>query len=243
MPVLLHDYSATTHLPVELREHVSGVCLRRKSVDRNRRCGEYCGASGTVDSIIHRYPDGYVHRCPFGYWKIAVPLQRESILQGILFAGPCTVGGSGDGVQLAAAPDEEWLEHCRVALTAIGARVEQLILPAEWSGGDIDRRRQVLDYLNHRYDRPARLPELARRLNLSPSRARHLVVELFGKPFSALGLEIRLKRAASYLELTDLSLSDIALRLGFCDASHFSNSFRSRFGVTPREFRKKTRGG
>ena len=35
-----------------------------------------------------------------------------------------------------------------------------------------------------------------------------------------------------------LGISEIAFRWGFNDAAHFSRSFRSRFGITPREHRR-----
>lgn len=101
-----------------------------------------------------------------------------------------------------------------------------------------DRADRILAYLNTCRDRPARLEELAGRLNLSPSRTRRLVVELFGKPLSELSNNLRLQRAASLLELTDRPLSAIALALGFCDQSHFSKRFAKAFGVTPLRYRK-----
>lgn len=47
----------------------------------------------------------------------------------------------------------------------------------------------------------------------------------------------RLKRAKRLLELTDKSAQEIAEECGFTDASYFAKSFKSAFGVTPKEYR------
>ena len=49
------------------------------------------------------------------------------------------------------------------------------------------------------------------------------------------------KRALGDPAQTHRSLGTLALNYGFNDAAHFSRSFRARFGVTPREYRARTR--
>jgi AraC-like DNA-binding protein len=58
--------------------------------------------------------------------------------------------------------------------------------------------------------------------------------------FSALVREERLARAARLLrapEFRALTVTEIALRVGFCDAAHFSRCFRQRYGRSPLQFR------
>jgi len=50
--------------------------------------------------------------------------------------------------------------------------------------------------------------------------------------------KLRLRIASRALMDTDASLSDIALKCGFADQSHFSREFRRQFGRTPREYRE-----
>lgn len=52
-------------------------------------------------------------------------------------------------------------------------------------------------------------------------------------------ISYRLKTAASMLRLTDRSVSDIAERTGFTDASYFTKTFKGIFGMTPKEYRNK----
>jgi len=49
----------------------------------------------------------------------------------------------------------------------------------------------------------------------------------------------RLKAARRQLELTSKSVAEIAEATGFTDASYFTKTFRSTFGMTPKEYRNK----
>lgn len=50
---------------------------------------------------------------------------------------------------------------------------------------------------------------------------------------------LRLEKAKVLLLSSDLGISEIACRLGFCAASHFTKQFVRFEGITPRDFRKK----
>jgi len=50
--------------------------------------------------------------------------------------------------------------------------------------------------------------------------------------------KLRLRIASRALMYTDESLSEIALKCGFADQSHFSREFRRQFGRTPRHYRE-----
>ncbi len=68
----------------------------------------------------------------------------------------------------------------------------------------------------------------------------HKVLEDRGRSFGRLVLERRLDRCAKDFAKTTAdaeTVTEIALRWGFNDMSHFSRTFRQRFGKTPREFR------
>lgn len=49
----------------------------------------------------------------------------------------------------------------------------------------------------------------------------------------------KIEQGALLLSSTDLSLSEIAERLGFCSRSHFSDIFHKIMGISPSEYRKK----
>lgn len=71
-------------------------------------------------------------------------------------------------------------------------------------------------------------------------------VQLYRKVKALLGynvndyiLQARLQKARHYLGKNELSISEIAYKVGFSSASYFSTVFKSKFGKTPKEFREK----
>jgi AraC-like DNA-binding protein len=70
----------------------------------------------------------------------------------------------------------------------------------------------------------------------------HRAFEERGTTFGQVVLEHRLRRCASDLDASaDWRISDVALRWGFGDISHFNRSFRQRFGASPRAYRSRPR--
>jgi AraC family transcriptional regulator len=51
-------------------------------------------------------------------------------------------------------------------------------------------------------------------------------------------LRLRLRRSLSLLLHTNISLTDVAMELGFYDEPHFSKAFRNEFGMSPQSVRK-----
>ena len=59
-----------------------------------------------------------------------------------------------------------------------------------------------------------------------------------GSSFQSLVDEVRLARAKYYLEKTRLSVTDVALELGYAEASVFVRAFRRLTGSSPNQYRK-----
>jgi AraC-like DNA-binding protein len=68
-------------------------------------------------------------------------------------------------------------------------------------------------------------------------RSVYRVFEEAGQTVSAFVLARRLARARRDLAAGADSISGIAVRWGFSDASHFARSFRTQYGCTPRDYR------
>ena len=79
---------------------------------------------------------------------------------------------------------------------------------------------------------------LCRAIAMSRTQLHRKLKALTGQSTASYIRTIRLKKAKSLLETTDLPIGDIASEIGYKDFSHFSRSFLKEFGVQPSETRK-----
>lgn len=90
-------------------------------------------------------------------------------------------------------------------------------------------------------DQPRSVEDAAKRLSLSPrTLKRRLAAE--GASYSELADDHQRKRAVVLLASPDLSLDEIAERLGYSDAPSFTRAFRRWTGTTPASYRKSRSG-
>ena len=84
--------------------------------------------------------------------------------------------------------------------------------------------------------RPWRAGDVARHLAMSEATMRRWLAGT-GQGFAKVLLNTRLEHGLSMLQTSDLPISEIALGCGFKTPSHFSDAFRKRFGIAPKEIR------
>jgi len=106
----------------------------------------------------------------------------------------------------------------------------------------MDRRIElVISLLENDTSRAWDSHTLARLVNLSPSRFRHLFKQETGTSPRQYLRELRFRKAEVMLATTFLSLKEIAEAIGFVSVTHFMKDFKERHGMTPREYQKKSR--
>jgi AraC-like DNA-binding protein len=105
----------------------------------------------------------------------------------------------------------------------------------------MDRRvAMTLTLLTDEWRKEHRLADLAAAVNLAPSRLQHLFKDAVAMSIGQHLRNRRLREAARLLASTHERISEIAYYVGFRDASNFNHAFRREFGVSPREYRRKT---
>jgi AraC-like DNA-binding protein/mannose-6-phosphate isomerase-like protein (cupin superfamily) len=100
----------------------------------------------------------------------------------------------------------------------------------------------VLEYVSHHFHTPISQPEVARVAGMSPSRFRIFFKETTGWGFADYLRDFRLERAAELLRDCSESVAAIAYRTGFADQSHLQRLFKSKYGISPLAFRKRSVG-
>ena len=80
---------------------------------------------------------------------------------------------------------------------------------------------------------------LAKLVNLSPSRLRHLFKSETGLTPNQFIKEVRLNEAERLVRTTFLRVKEIMNRVGFLDESHFGHEFKKAYGVSPSTYRSR----
>ena len=101
-----------------------------------------------------------------------------------------------------------------------------------------DRIRKVNDYISSHYTEDLTLEDLASYVGLSPTSLSRLYKQKAGETLSNHILNTRLGHAARDLVNTDRNIADICFSCGFNNLSNFNRLFKSRHGMSPREFRQ-----
>ena len=101
--------------------------------------------------------------------------------------------------------------------------------PSERPDNRIER---ALEQLRESPRRRETMPEVARRVGLSPSRFRHLFRRDVGMSAQSYVVWLRIYEACASLAQGS-SLSEAAHDAGFSDAAHFTRTFRRTFGLAP----------
>lgn len=97
---------------------------------------------------------------------------------------------------------------------------------------------QVREYINEHLHEEVKLIELAAIAQISPYHFLRLFKQSMGITPHQYILQRRIDKAKYLLKKSELSIADIAFRVGFCDQSHLTQYFKRIVGVTPRQFLK-----
>ncbi|MBD2867861.1 helix-turn-helix domain-containing protein [Paenibacillus arenilitoris] len=97
-------------------------------------------------------------------------------------------------------------------------------------------RRHIEEHLHEEFSRE----QAAEAVYLNPAYLSRLFRRETGRSLTDYLVEVRIAKAKSELESTNIRISDIAVSVGYSNFSHFSKLFKKETGLTPQEYRKKT---
>ena len=103
----------------------------------------------------------------------------------------------------------------------------------------MDRRIQVVvSELEAQISSPRNLSEIARNVNLSSSRLRHLFKSETGQTPAQYLKELRMERAETLMRTTFLSVKEVVNRAGLLNSSSFVREFKRIYGLPPTAYRR-----
>ena len=127
---------------------------------------------------------------------------------------------------------------CLLNLTAIFIREKIMVSAAEKD--DPSRLRPAFLYIEENLGSVIKIADLERVLNLSKEHIIRLFKSETGKTPAEYIIDLKLKRAMKLLKGGTASVTEISAQLGFSTPSHFSKAFKTRLGMTPKEYKKTT---
>ena len=97
---------------------------------------------------------------------------------------------------------------------------------------------QMIKYLETHFREPVQLADLARAFSASRQYISTIFHRELGVPFSEYLLKLRLDEAVRLLLTTDQTITEIAEQSGFPNLKSLNQSFRAKYGASPKEYRQ-----
>jgi two-component system response regulator YesN len=96
---------------------------------------------------------------------------------------------------------------------------------------------QMLEIIHNKYDQELSLESCAAELNFHPVYLSRVFKKEVGVTFSEYLTDYRMTKAKTWLETTNMKVSEIATKLSYANATAFIRMFRKIVGMTPGEYR------
>lgn len=107
--------------------------------------------------------------------------------------------------------------------------------PSSADGLSSSTLQRVTEYVHEYLNQDIKLIELAAIAQISPYHFLRLFKQKTGVTPHQYILQQRIKQAKHLLQHSELSIADIATRVGFCDQSHLTRCFKRIVGMTPKQ--------
>ena len=100
---------------------------------------------------------------------------------------------------------------------------------------------QVIDYINANLHLPLRLDIIAGQVNVSERQLLRIMKGALNESLYAYVARQRVERGVLYRHTEDMSLADLASRVGYDNPQSFSKAFKKQFSVSPKAYMDKLR--
>ncbi len=98
--------------------------------------------------------------------------------------------------------------------------------------------KEILSYVDEHLLSDISLPQVAEAFNISPTYLSRLFKQVAGMPMMQYVIQRRIGEAQTLLMITDMSVGEIAVSVGYTNLSHFVKIFTQNVGISPRNYRK-----
>ena len=107
------------------------------------------------------------------------------------------------------------------------------------SGSDETLLSKIFNFIEESYRDECALKDLSERLKYDYSYLSRFFKKAVGISYNSYVTNYRLNRVCNLLSTTDKTVLDCAIECGFHSVRSFNRSFKSEFGISPKEYKKK----
>lgn len=101
-----------------------------------------------------------------------------------------------------------------------------------------DNFKNLLNYVNTNYNQIIYLSDLSKKFYLNSTYICDLFKKVTKMTFTEYLTQLRMEKACEFLNNTEISISEIAEKVGYKDYYHFSRTFKKAYGITPSNYKK-----
>lgn len=112
---------------------------------------------------------------------------------------------------------------------------------SETMGAQEHNAHMIKKYIDDNYFKTIKVSDISEKFHLSKNYIRNLFVKYFGVSPKKYIQDKRMERAKTLLLETDISISTVALSVGYDDALLFSKMFSKEFSLSPKKYRQHKR--
>lgn len=123
-------------------------------------------------------------------------------------------------------------------ITLLRDREQEILLPHAASQKQEVHLLQIMQYIEQSFT-TITLKKLSAAFNYSERHMIRILKEYTGETFSSLVRSARLNRACELLRNSDMQIQQIIQEVGYANLTHFYHSFRSKYHMTPAEYREQ----
>lgn len=111
--------------------------------------------------------------------------------------------------------------------------------PPRLNKDERNRLEEARRIIEREFADPPSLLTLARRVGLNDFKLKRGFRELYGTTVFGYVRTLRMEKARTMLDTGELNVTEVALATGYSCFGHFSEAFRKRFGISPRDFKNR----
>jgi AraC-like DNA-binding protein len=98
--------------------------------------------------------------------------------------------------------------------------------------------RKAMAYIHEHYSEPIGREDVARHTGVSEGYLSRCFTQEIGLSLVHYVTRYRIQQAKQFLSSDDMSITEIAMEIGFSDSNYFSRAFRKEVGISPVAYRR-----